>query len=103
MPGFLGEISKSVFNKFGDTNLLVECIEGKNYYLERRTIRKFESDKVFYEDDRYVIITEGVILNSLALMEKYKSVDLKNTIVRMYEENGERFFSEFRGAFSGFL
>lgn len=107
MPGFLGEISKNYVSKcFGkaiDNKLIIEVIEGDKYYLERRTIRKFENDKVFYEDDRYIVITEGVILNSLQLIEKYKALNLKETIIKMYQNNGERFFCEFKGSFSGIL
>ncbi|PLV56751.1 asparagine synthase [Thermotoga sp. SG1] len=105
MPGFLGEIGKNQLNKcFGKANdekLITEIIEGQNYYIERRTIRKFENDKVFHEDDRYIVLTEGVILNSLQLIEKYRVSNLKDAIVRMYKENGESFFAEFKGSFSG--
>ena len=105
MPGFLGEISKNKANKnFGISDrddLINGIIEGKNFYLERRTIKKFEKDKVFTEDDEYIIITEGVILNSLKLVEKYKASNFKNAIINMYRKNGETFFEEFRGSFSG--
>ena len=107
MPGFLGEISTVDVKKgFGESNkssLINETIESQKYYLERRTIRKFENDKIFSEDDGYIIITEGVILNSLLLIEKYRTRDLKSTVVRMYEQNGDTFFNEFRGSFSGLL
>jgi len=107
MSGFLGEISKTNvkkgFGKLNKSNLIHQTIESQKYYLERRTIRKFENDKVFSEDDGYIIITEGVILNSLQLIEKYRARDLKSTVVRMYEQNGDTFFNEFRGSFSGLL
>jgi len=61
--------------------LIHETIESQEYYLERRTIRKFEDDKVFSKDDGYVIITAGVILNSLQLNEKYKARHLKNVVL----------------------
>lgn len=104
MPGFICEIRKNGVKKnFGpvdeDLNLLVENIEGKNFYIERRTIRKFLNDKVFAEDEKYVVLTEGVILNSKQLMAKYGKNNLKDTIVEMYEKNGETFFNEFRGSF----
>lgn len=108
MPGFLGEISRSryVNKNFGKNikeDLINQMIEAENYYLERRTIKKFEHDKVFIEDDEYITITEGVILNSLKLIEKYKTNTLRNTIVKMYEINGDTFFDEFKGSFSGLL
>lgn len=107
MPGFLGEIGKSqvrkCFGKVRDDRLITGYIEGKNYYLERRTIRKFENDKIFSEGDRYIVVTEGVILNSLELTGKYRASSLKDAIVKMYEKNGESFFVEFKGSFSGLL
>lgn len=108
MPGFLAEISfksniTKGFNHISEDDLIIESLEGKYYYIERRTIEKFERDKVFFENERYIVLTEGVILNSLELLEKYKSDDLKDTIFKMYEQNGETFFSEFRGSFSGLL
>ena len=105
MPGFLGEISENkTYKNFGisdRSDLINGVIESKNFYLERRTIKKFEKDKVFTEDDEYIIITEGVILNSLKLIEKYKASNFKNAIINMYRKNGETFFEEFRGSFSG--
>ncbi len=107
MPGFLGEIgkgsTKGIFVKFNPEKLTVESIEGTNYHLERRTIKKFENDKIFHEDENYIVITEGVVLNSLMLINKYKARDFKDAILKMYEKNGERFFEEFRGSFSGLL
>lgn len=107
MPGFIGEISKGKLDKcFGqlkNNKLLTNITEGKNYYLEQRTVKKFENDKVFDEDDRFVVITEGVILNSLDLIEKYEASNLKDMIIKMYQNNGERFFCEFKGSFSGIL
>jgi len=77
MPGFLGEISTVDIKKgFGESNkssFINETIENQKYYLKRRTIRKFENDKVFSEDDVYIIITEDVVLNSLHLTERYKA------------------------------
>ena len=85
MPGFLGEIStvdvKKGFGKSNKSSLIHETIESQKYYLERRTIRKFKDDKVFSKDDGYVIITAGVILNSLQLNEKYKARHLKNVVL----------------------
>ncbi|WP_041077423.1 asparagine synthase-related protein [Thermotoga caldifontis] len=109
MPGFLAEISlrqgrvEKNFNPTRESNLIVESVEGKHYYIERRTIRKFERDKVFDEDENYIVLTEGVILNSSEILEKYRSGDLKEAIVKMYQQNGETFFNEFRGSFSGLV
>ena len=81
----LGEIPtvdvKKGFGQLNKSSLIHETIESQEYYLERRTIRKFKDDKVFSKDDGYVIITAGVILNSLQLNEKYKARHLKNVVL----------------------
>ena len=112
MPGFIAEVSKEKiltnFAKSRTEDLINGKItDGKFYYVERRTINKFLNDKVFYEDDEYVVCTEGVILNSLILQKKYTGSSRSDaqkfaeTIITMYKKNGEEFFSEFRGSFSG--
>ncbi|MGQ9856721.1 MAG: asparagine synthase [Fervidobacterium sp.] len=108
MPGFFCEIRKGAAKidlPQNDLNhdLLVESISDNGFYIERRTIRKFLNDKVFFDDEKYLIVTEGVILNSRQLLSKYGQASLKDTIVKMYEKNGETFFNEFRGSFSGVL
>ena len=112
MPGFIAEIAKKHITKnFGNSRtdgLVTGTItDGKTYTVERRTIPKFLNDKAFYENDDYIVLTEGVILNSLALQEKYigskesNADKLAETIIAMYQKNGEQLFSEFRGSFSG--
>lgn len=107
MPGFLGYIGKkvkqSIFDKNQRQDLVNDIISNDLIYLERRTVNKFLNDKVFIEDDEFIVVTEGVILNSLELIEKYKCKCLSETIIEMYRKNGNEFFGEFRGSFSGFL
>ncbi|OCL25570.1 asparagine synthase [Orenia metallireducens] len=105
MPGFLGEIAAGDLRKnFGKTlkeKLVKGKIEGKFYYLERRTNSKFLNDKIFKESENFIIITEGVILNRLDLIKKYKQNNFLDTVKEMYLQEGEQFFNEFRGSFSG--
>ena len=96
MPGFLCEITKRElkknFGKIYNSNLLIESIEGKNYFIERRTILKFLNDKVFFENEKYIILTEGVILNSKHLISKYGKRNLRETIEEMYEKKWRSIF-----------
>lgn len=108
MPGFFCEIRSGKLNKqfssvVDSLNLLVESTEGNGFYVERRTVRKFLNDKVLCNDERYLILTEGVILNSKSLIKKYGKENLRDTVIEMYEKSGEAFFNEFRGSFSGVL
>jgi len=109
MPGFLVEISmKSTRKNFGicrRNDLLIERIDDKNskYYIERRTVKKFLNDKVFFESPDFVVLTEGVILNRRELEQLYGKSNFAETVIAMYQQKGEDFFKEFRGPFSGLL
>ena len=48
MPGFIGTLgnkTKIIFNKEERKNLFIEYLTGTDYFIERRTINKFLSDK----------------------------------------------------------
>lgn len=107
MPGFLGYIGKrtnqSIFGKNQRKDLANDIISNDLIYLERRTVNKFLNDKVFIENEEFIVVTEGVILNSKDLINKYNCINLSEAIIEMYKKNGNEFFNEFRGSFSGFL
>ena len=105
MPGFLGKVgsirAKTLFNDNKNDKLINKMLYFDDFYIEQRTINKFLNDKVFEENDSYFILTEGVILNSVELINKYNASSFFETIINMYKQNGYGFFSEFRGSFSG--
>ena len=103
MPGFFGFFGihqnsnlKNTSNKIND-----KSFSGKDYYVESHTISKFQKDKVFYNDEDFLVLTEGVILNSKDLINKFKQNSLIETILFMYQTIGNDFFKDFRGSFSG--
>lgn len=112
MPGFIAEIAKDkLLGNFGssrmESRVTGKMSDNKRYSVERYTINKFLNDKAFYEDNDFVVITEGVILNSLSLQKKYLGTEESSaekmalTVIKMYQEKGEKFFEDFRGNFSG--
>lgn len=107
MPGFLGTIGTDLKKGFAPETrpkLLLENKSGENWHVERRTIRKFLDDKIFVDREDFLIVTEGVILNKKDLEIKYGTPgDFETCIVSMFTQNGETFFKEFRGSFSGLL
>lgn len=107
MPGFLGKVGEietdSVFSKNQNKKLINKKLLLNDCYIEQRTIDKFQQDKIFENNTKYFILTEGVILNSLELIEKYQTESLFEAIITMYQELGNDFFKEFRGSFSGIL
>ncbi len=105
MPGFIfikGSL-KNDFLDYKNEKLLVENLEYADVKIQRRTIKKFLDDKIFYQDKNYLIVTEGVIFNKFKLIKKYKKENFKDAIIEMYKKNGDTFFNEFRGSFSGIL
>lgn len=114
MPGFIVEIAKDkLLGNFGSSRMerrvTGKMSDNKHYSVERYTINKFLNDKAFYEDNDFVVLTEGVILNSLSLQKKYLGTEKSSaekmalTVIKMYQEDGEKFFEDFRGSFSGFF
>ena len=108
MPGFLGVYKKSanfvsVFSNCNRLDLINDKIFSKSVFLERRTINKFLNDKLFLENEKFIIITEGVILNSKNLIKKYQKNNFGLTVLEMIHQNPDDFFNEFRGSFSGLV
>ena len=105
MPGFIIHIGKDHFPFAPETRqkLVVEKINGFGFSVERRVVNKFMNDRLFVEDDEFVIVVEGVVLNNNQLMERYAAKDWKHCVVEMYRRYGNIFFNEFRGSFSGAL
>lgn len=105
MPGFLIHIGNEqvVFPAEKRKDLVVNSIEGNGYTVERRVVNKFMDDRVFYNDKEFLIVVEGVVLNNHSLIAKYSAKDWTDCVQIMYDRNGESFFNEFRGSFSGAL
>lgn len=103
MPGFLlsnYETTVDLKNLYDE-----RCIQGemkeKSLWIKRNTLNKFLNDKVFYKDADYSIVIDGAVLNKKHLCSQYGVDDFRQTIFNMYRQNGEEFFAEFRGSFSG--
>ena len=103
MPGFILHIGEKriSFPEEARKKLVVNRIEGRDFVLERRVVNKFMDDRVFLEDPDAVILLEGVVLNNHQLMAKYSIDDWAHCVKFMYHRNGDTFFNEFRGSFSG--
>lgn len=86
-------------------NLTIEFDQGEavNFSWEDHSINTFKADKIFEEDDHYVVLLDGMVLNKLSLMKKHDSESWRNTVIALYEKNGDQFFNEMRGSFSGAL
>ena len=105
MPGFILNIGKDKLT-FPDEvrkKLVINCMEGDGFQLERRVVNKFMNDRLFAETSDYVVVVEGIVLNNHELMALYQSETWPDCVVKMYEREGEAFYNAFRGSFSGAL
>lgn len=105
MPGFCisnFERTCSLKNVYQE-KCISESMYINGYNVARNTLKKFEEDKIFYQNDEYVIITEGVILNRKNLMDQCGERAFINTIIKMVAKYGVEFFKKFRGSFCGAL
>ncbi len=117
MPGFFGFISNQeialendieIYDIFDTNDNLIEekkTINAPHLYgrFFRNTVKKFENDKTFSQDEETFCIVDGVILNKIDLMGKYeiKNGDMFSLTKKMAKLGAEAFFDEFRGHFSG--
>ncbi len=76
-----------------------------NEYLsvERYTFKKFLNDKCLFDNEKFTIVIEGIILNSVDLITEYNTMNIGQCAIKMYTLLGDKFFDDFRGSFCGIL
>lgn len=102
MPGFcISNVSdKLILKNYNDANCIQDNLDFNKWYIKRNVLKKFLDDKVFFENDRIIVIIDGIILNKKILMEKYKCSNLVELIEVIAKKN-RAFFEQFEGSFSG--
>lgn len=101
MPGFLiSNLSKKTSLRNYATYCYQAELEYDSYWAKWNTLNKYMQDKVFCQNERYILILEGVILNKQELCNKYKGT-WEEAVIKMYEQSGVTFMKELRGSFSG--
>lgn len=103
MPGFYitNAIAINNLQCYNAGNCLSDEMTVDSFKLKRSTVNKFCDDKCFTASEDFVVIQEGVLLNKKYMLEQYEKANMFELIVSMYENDGEEFFSKFRGSFSG--
>ncbi|WP_413537193.1 hypothetical protein [Carnobacterium divergens] len=106
MIGIFGEYNKSGNTNFSklqienDSSLLInQTVYGK-VSLGRAVLKKYENDKVFFENEDYIVISDGILLNSDELKKKYQKETIAETLIEMFKKIGELFFKDIRGSYS---
>ena len=96
-----------LINKNGNS---ISLCENENYiyndlgvscFYERYP--KFENDKIFCSNEKYLIILDGIVFNNNELIDKYSRNSWCETVIFMYEKYGEQFYNKFRGSFNGVI
>ncbi|MBK1813066.1 hypothetical protein JHL18_20810 [Clostridium sp. YIM B02505] len=101
MPGVYGIINTTNFSVKKFENISETSIKSSDYFISKHSIEKFKNDKVFFDDERFSVLVDGVILNSNELSRIYIAKSWPETIIKMYENLGETFMDSFRGSFCG--
>ena len=89
MPGFLvSNIKSNYILKNIDDTLHYDEINNEKFVIQRLVTTKFLDDKVFFNDDENVVITEGVVLNKKQILEKTNFKIFSHALKKEWEENG---------------
>lgn len=97
---------RSVFGYFG----LEEIHEKSTHYYNDEFVHfysvsnlKFEDDKIYLNNDEYIIILDGVILNKLELLEAEPKLNWTSFFLLEWEKSPKGCLNKLRGEFSGFV
>lgn len=104
MPGFFisnftpnecDELSNYNTTNFRKNEISDECI-----VIKQNVLDSFKNDKIIFENEDAMIVTDGIIYNLQELKKKYNATDLSQLILILSKKN-EDFFKCFSGHFSG--
>ena len=103
MPGIFGTNIKTLQEIMETKKRIYKNINSDGWHLELSSIKKFENDKTLYDNEDYVVLIDGVILNLVSLKKEYNVNCIEKLTIILYEKFGEKFFHCFRGNFCGFF
>lgn len=78
------------------------CLRNGSTVCYEHFVDKFSEDKVFMEDDSYMLLLDGVIFNKKQILKDF-SGGLFACLIDGYMRKGDVFFNGLRGSFCGFL
>ena len=102
MPGFyITNCTPVLPENMPGTDCIREQMQVDEFFVCRNTRRQFLKDKLFYQNEKYAVILEGVLLNKGELMETYAADSYEKLVEALIEKDPQGFCKEFRGMFSG--
>lgn len=66
-------------------------------------IDKFQDDKLFFKNDDFLVVLDGVVFNKRAIIKQEGARSWEECVVALYRKHGDIFYDVFRGSFSGVL
>ncbi|MCD2502309.1 hypothetical protein LQE93_11010 [Clostridium sp. NSJ-145] len=102
MPGFcISNLSnRIVLNNYNNQNCIQDNLEYSKWHIRRNVLKKFLDDKVFFQNNKIIVIIDGIILNKSELLSRYNCNTL-DKLVEIISKEDKTFFSQFEGSFSG--
>ncbi len=105
MPGFFSIIDYDLSNRTLNKRIFKDSLTFQSEEFKTTifsdSLKKFESDKLFFHDDDFIIVLEGVIFNQKKLILNYKRGNWVETVKYLYQNRGKDFHLSFRGSYSG--
>ena len=95
MPNECDELSNYNTTNFRKNEISDECI-----VIKQNVLDSFKNDKIIFENEDAMIVTDGIIYNLQELKKKYNATDLSQLIL-ILSKKSEDFFKCFSGHFSG--
>lgn len=75
-------------------------IDNASFQLEQFTSKKFIDEKQWVDNDDFMFVSEGVIVNLSILKKEHNEKNLEKHFLKLYE-NDKLFFQQLEGSFSG--
>lgn len=84
-------------------NHLIRSISNESIRVQQNTHNKFPEDTILGENENYIIVTDGVLLNLSEMLMKHNQKNCFELMVFLYERMGVEFTKSLRGDFSGII
>lgn len=106
MPGFFitNIESKNSFtlNNYCQEKCIRDEMRFENITVKRNVLNAFINDKIFFENDKYILVTDGVIFDTEQLLRDTNTSSIKDALLSI-AENEDNFFEKINGHCSGAL
>ena len=100
MPGFFitNIESKNSFtlNNYCQEKCIRDEMRFENITVKRNVLNAFINDKIFFENDKYILVTDGVIFDTEQLLRDTNTSSIKDALLSI-AENEDNFFEKING------